>query len=150
MTGRRVITGVGADGKSRVIADAPIPAAGEGGVGVVNLWSHPAIPADNAAPLEAGSPAFAFEQLFGAGYAFMYAEYAPGLGRDDPGMHATPTADHMVVIEGECVLVLEDGEVTLRAGDTCVVRGVRHGWRNDTDRVCRLVSLHLPGTGGQQ
>jgi uncharacterized cupin superfamily protein len=74
----------------------------------------------------------------------MIAEYEPGQGRDDPHMHFTNTADHFYVIEGEVVLVLETGDVTLKAGDIGICRGVMHGWRNDGDKLARLVTFVLP------
>ena len=74
----------------------------------------------------------------------MLADYPPGLGRDDPGMHFTNTADHFHVISGEVVLVLEAEEVTLRAGDSGVCRGVMHGWRNDGAASARMVTFVLP------
>jgi hypothetical protein len=33
--------------------------------------------------------------------------------------------------------------VHLRAGDTVVQNGVRHAWRNDSDRPCSLVACLL-------
>ena len=59
-------------------------------------------------------------------------------------MHATDTIDYLVVVSGELVLVLETGEVTLRAGDLIVDRGVLHGWRNDSDAPTTYVSVTIP------
>jgi mannose-6-phosphate isomerase-like protein (cupin superfamily) len=42
------------------------------------------------------------------------------------------------------VLVVETGEVTLRAGDLIVDRGVIHGWRNDGVEPAVYVSVTLP------
>jgi quercetin dioxygenase-like cupin family protein len=114
------------------------------GLELANVWTGRLGPADNAAPLAEGLAPFRIEQLAEPVYAMMVVEYAPGLGRDDPGMHFTNTADHFYVIEGEVVLVLESGDVVLRAGDIGVCRGVMHGWRNDSDRPARLVTFVLP------
>lgn len=141
---RRVIAATGPDGKSRVVHDGPAEVTHLGTMGIANLWCAPCAPVNNAAPLDAHLGAFRFEQLAEPVCAMMLAEYAPGLGRDDPGMHFTDTADHFHVIAGEVVLVLEDGEVTLRAGDTGVVRGAVHGWRNDSAEVARMVTFVLP------
>jgi mannose-6-phosphate isomerase-like protein (cupin superfamily) len=100
--------------------------------------------ADNAAPLEAGLAPFRVEQLAEPSYAMMYVEYGPELGGDDPHMHFTNTTDHFYVIEGEVVLVLESGDVVLKAGDIGICRGVMHGWRNDSGKVARLVTFVLP------
>jgi mannose-6-phosphate isomerase-like protein (cupin superfamily) len=42
------------------------------------------------------------------------------------------------------VLVLETGEVTLRAGDCIVDRGVIHGWRNDGAVPAVYASVTIP------
>jgi quercetin dioxygenase-like cupin family protein len=113
-------------------------------IAVTNVWTGAAAPVDNAAPLEAGLAPFRMEQLAEPAYAVMYVEYLPGHGKEDPGMHFTNTADHFVVLEGETVLVLESGDVLLRAGDIAILRGAVHGWRNDSDANCRLVTFVLP------
>jgi len=40
--------------------------------------------------------------------------------------------------------VLETGEVTLRAGDLIVDRGVIHGWRNDAGVPAVYASVTIP------
>jgi hypothetical protein len=57
------------------------------------------------------------------------------------GMHATASMDCLMQISGESVLVLEDCEVRLRAGDWLVVNGVMHSWRNDLDQPARMVGI---------
>lgn len=141
---RRVVAGLDAQGKSCVVSDGPVATTGIPGLEVFNLWTGKAAPVDNAAPLAEGTAGFRVEQLAEPVYAMMYAEYAPGLGKDDPGMHFTNTADHFFMLDGECVLVLESGDVLLRAGDVGICRGVMHGWRNDSDRPAKLVTFVLP------
>ena len=52
---------------------------------------------------------------------------------DHPGMHASPTIDVNVVIDGDLWLVLDNGTVThLRTGDVVVQNGTRHKWENRT------------------
>lgn len=147
-TPRRVVAGLDANGKSCVVSDGPVAAGNIPGLNVFNLWTGKIGPgafgADNAAPLEEGTAPFRIEQLAEPVYAMMVAEYAPGLGKDDPGMHFTNTADHFYIVEGEVVLVLESGDVTLRAGDVGICRGVMHGWRNDSDSTAKLVTFVLP------
>jgi quercetin dioxygenase-like cupin family protein len=142
---RRVVAGLDANGRSCVVSDAPVDVPDSPtGPGVANVWTGRLAAADNAAPLAEGLAHFRIEQLAEPVYAMMVAEYAPGLGRDNPHMHFTNTADHFYVIEGEVVLVLESGDVTLRAGDIGICRGVMHGWRNDSDSIARLVTFVLP------
>lgn len=142
---RRIVAGLDASGRSCVVSDTPIPHVGNPPViEVTSLWQGRAVAVDNAAPLEESLAPFRVEQLAEPVYAVMYVEYAPGLGKDDPGMHFTNTADHFYVIEGEVVLVLESGDVVLKKGDIGICRGVMHGWRNDTDRAAKLVTMVLP------
>lgn len=142
---RRVVAATGTDGKSRVVSDEAIPLSGNPQPMAISvLWTAPAGRVDNAAPGPAGFPEFAMSQLTDPVYSVMIAEYGPGLGQDDPGMHYTDTADHFYVIEGEVVLVLEDGEAVLRAGDIGICRGAVHGWRNDSGQYARLLTFVLP------
>ena len=55
------------------------------------------------------------------------------------GMHATASVDCLMQISGESVLVLEDSEMRLHAGDWLIVNGVTHSWRNDLDVPSMLV-----------
>ena len=142
---RRIVAATGADGRSRVVSDEAIPLAGNPSpMAVTTVWTAPAGRISNSAPGPAGFPEFSMSQLTAPVYSVMVAEYGPGLGQDDPGMHYTDTADHFYVIEGEVVLVLEDGEAVLRAGDVGICRGAVHGWRNDSGNYARLLTFVLP------
>lgn len=150
---RRIIAAAGPDGKSCVVSDEAIPLGNPAPMNVVNLWNGAAGRVDNAAAFAGGFAPFSMSQLTDPVYSVMIAEYAPGLGAADPGMHYTDTADHFYVIEGEVVLVLEAGDVVLRAGDMGICRGAVHGWRNDGGAVARLLTFVLPaeplaGRGG--
>jgi len=142
---RRIVAATGADGKSRVVSDEAIPLVLQPQpMAVTTVWTAPAGRISNSAPGPAGFPAFSMSQLTDPVYSVMMAEYGPGLGQDDPGMHYTDTADHFYVIEGEVVLVLEDGEALLRAGDVGICRGAVHGWRNDSGKYVRMLTFVLP------
>lgn len=53
---------------------------------------------------------------------------------DSPGMHTTDSVDYDVVLEGEIVLELDDGQtVALKKHDVVVQHGTRHAWRNVSD-----------------
>ncbi|MCB2076544.1 MAG: cupin domain-containing protein [Novosphingobium sp.] len=141
---RRVIAGLDASGKSCVVSDEPMPQGSAAGMGITVAFTGPIARTDNAAPLPGGFADFSMSLLTDPVYAMMLATYEPGQGRDDPGIHFTNTTDHFYIIEGEVVLVLEQGEAVLRAGDIGICRGVMHGWRNDTDKPARLVTMVLP------
>ena len=46
------------------------------------------------------------------------------------GMHATDTVDLLLIVSGEVSVMVDEGEVTLRPGDTMIQRGGNHGWIN--------------------
>lgn len=136
---RRVVTGLDAEGRSCVIIDGPVPQHGP----VANLvWRTSSVPADNSGTADASDP-YAMEMLHDGGTNFILTELPPGLG-GEAFMHATDTIDYLVVISGEVVLVLETGEVALRAGDFIVDRGVIHGWRNDGAEPAIYASVTIP------
>lgn len=60
-------------------------------------------------------------------------------------MHRTETIDYGIVLEGEIVLIMDEGETTVRAGDIVVQRGTNHGWANRTDRNCRIAFILIDG-----
>jgi hypothetical protein len=65
-------------------------------------------------------------------------EIVPGLAEhfepDAPGMHTIDSIDYGIVLAGEPVLELDDGNVkALKPGDIVVQNGTRHAWRNPTD-----------------
>lgn len=141
---RRIVAAAGPDGKSCVVSDEAIPLGNPQPMNVINLWNGTCARVDNAAAFAGGFAPFSMSQLTDPVYSVMIAEYAPGLGAADPGMHYTDTADHFYVLEGEVVLVLEAGDVVLRAGDMGICRGAVHGWRNDGGAVARLLTFVLP------
>ena len=80
--------------------------------------------------------------------SFFHAMGSPGASTysarsPQPYMQKTRTLDFCLVLEGEITLVLDAGEVHLKAGDSVVQRGTRHAWSNRSDRPCTLaISSH--------
>ncbi len=62
-----------------------------------------------------------------------------------PLMHRTESVDYGVVIDGELTLVLDEGEVPLRAGSVVVQRGTNHAWANRSGRPCRMLFVLVDG-----
>ena len=142
---RRIVAAAGPDGKSRVVSDEAMPLVLDPQpMAVTTLWTGKAARVDNAEAFTGGFTPFSMSHLTDPVYSVMIAEYGPGLGQQDPGMHYTDTADHFYVVEGEVVLVLEEGEAILRAGDLGICRGAVHGWRNDSGAYARLLTFVLP------
>jgi hypothetical protein len=53
--------------------------------------------------------------------------------------------DYGIVIDGEMVLVLDDSQTTLRAGDVVVQRGTSHRWENRSGRTARMAFILVDG-----
>ena len=70
----------------------------------------------------------AYFAAMGSPGASAYSPRAP-----HPYMQETRTVDFCFVLKGEIVLVLDDGETVLKAGDCVVHRGGRHAWSNRSD-----------------
>lgn len=60
-------------------------------------------------------------------------------------MHRTETIDYGIVLEGELVLIMDEGETTVRAGDIVIQRGTNHGWANRSDANCRIAFVLIDG-----
>jgi hypothetical protein len=158
----RVVTGHAPDGSSLVEMQSAPPRtdAFKHIPGMVSrlIWATgpvPALPFDGADPTPAVSSfvpgpgetrflmvTFPPDAVFGAanfdGDAAVRENLAvsPGLAeRFEPdGMHATPTVDYAIVLDGEIWLELDEGRSTLlRQHDVVVQNGSRHAWRNKSD-----------------
>jgi hypothetical protein len=80
----------------------------------------------------------------GPGLVAEQLEHGPGLAEtfEADGMHATPTVDYTIVIDGEIWLELDDGHLTrLSAGDIVVQNATRHRWSNRSDKPATLASV---------
>jgi hypothetical protein len=73
------------------------------------------------------------------------SSHARGEGARHAHMHRTQTIDYGIVLEGELVLVMDEGEATVRAGDIVIQRGTNHGWANRSDRNCRIAFILIDG-----
>ncbi|GAA0592067.1 cupin domain-containing protein [Kribbella sandramycini] len=73
-------------------------------------------------------------------------EWSPGLFDhfENPGasaFHATPSIDYCVLLDGELVLQLDEGERAIHAGDIVIQNGTRHAWQNRTDQVATVLCV---------
>jgi quercetin dioxygenase-like cupin family protein len=75
-------------------------------------------------------------------------EFHPG-HLDERGLqspvHRTESVDYGIVLEGEMVLILDDSEVQLKAGDIVIQRGTDHAWANRSDRTARMAFILIDG-----
>jgi naringenin degradation protein FdeH len=83
------------------------------------------------------------QELFrksGAGEASTF-----GKGGRHPMMHRTETVDYAVVLEGEITLILDEGEVPLKAGDVVIQRGTSHAWSNRSGKIVKMLYVLIDG-----
>jgi mannose-6-phosphate isomerase-like protein (cupin superfamily) len=66
---------------------------------------------------------------------------AKGLPPRHPGMHRTRSLDYAVVISGEIDMLLDEGEVHLKAGDVVVQQATNHSWVNRGHEPCRIAFI---------
>lgn len=76
----------------------------------------------------------------GAGEASTY-----GRGGRHPMMHRTETVDYAVVLEGEITLLLDEGDVQLKAGDVVIQRGTSHAWSNRSGKNVKMLYVLIDG-----
>ena len=60
-------------------------------------------------------------------------------------MHRTETIDYAIVMSGEIVMLLDEGEVVLRAGDILVQCGTNHAWVNRSNAPAVIVFVLIDG-----
>jgi mannose-6-phosphate isomerase-like protein (cupin superfamily) len=68
-----------------------------------------------------------------------------GKGGRHPLMHRTETIDYAIVLSGEITMVLDDVDVTLRAGDVAVQCGTNHAWSNRSNAPCVVAFVLIDG-----
>jgi quercetin dioxygenase-like cupin family protein len=64
-----------------------------------------------------------------------------------PHMHATDSVDYAIVLEGEIDMLLDEGEVHVKAGDILIQQGTNHAWVNRGDRPCKIAFVLIDATG---
>jgi len=168
---RRIVTGDDAQGRSRIVEDAPANAvrtvAERPGYRSVNLWRTVGMPMPIGAPddieqhkgilppkggtilriidfpPEPDDPADR-ERRIKATFTGMYKD-ATHDGRKHPGMHLTDTVDYAIVLEGEIWSVMDEGETLMKAGDVLIQRGTNHAWANRSRKTARICFVPMDG-----
>ena len=136
---RRVVTGHDENGKAVIEKDEVmdnvivVPSGNQGAL----MW----VTSETPGPVDIDDPS---RQKLGigppmGGSAFRILEVAPG---KDAFMHRTDTIDYAIVMKGECIMVLDEGEeVHMKEGDVMVQRGTWHGWENRFSEPCQLAFI---------
>src|ERR1700761_3388067 len=147
---RRVVTGHDGNGVSVFSADGPVPVVRTAPDGALfyEIWGTGATPAPiGIAPAGAGEPD---DPTLGAlsvppppnGTKVRINEFPPGVVSP---VHRTQSVDYGIVLSGEVVLVLDDAETVLRAGDVVVQRGTSHRWENRSAGTARVAFILIDG-----
>jgi mannose-6-phosphate isomerase-like protein (cupin superfamily) len=139
---RLVVVGEDERGRSCIVRIEPIASAGPGEFTHVQLWRTARLPPVVDVPRrKPGEPVMVLTDPSGS--AFVHAFYPPHWESE---MHRTDTLDYGVILAGAVVLVVDDGEIELEAGDCWVLPGVIHQWR--TGESGATISCSVLGLGG--
>jgi len=172
----RVVTGHDAQGRAIIASEGPLPVVREltaiPGTVFHEVWNTPANPlVDNGAdpstgpivlPPPKGGTRMRFVDIppdtedflaqgagkVGSAFDEIGDRHASTVAADSPHplMHRTESIDYGIVIEGEMVLVLDQGEAVLRPGSVVIQRGTNHAWANRSGKMCRMLFILIDAT----
>ncbi|KAH8120169.1 hypothetical protein DFH11DRAFT_37950 [Phellopilus nigrolimitatus] len=144
---RRVITGHDAEGHGTVkinslIAGEESDFPGCEGLRSGGLWTTVSVPSkDTNTDVDGAERPIGGQGLvLRNGTNLRFTDLAPG---SSSPMHRTSSVDYNALITGKLILVTDDGSETLleNPGDTVVMRGNLHAWRNPGPGWARWVSV---------
>ena len=141
--GRRIVTGVDADGKSVVTWEGPVPTNATSKTAtaeVVDFWLTDQVPAPIDGERDPMLDWTMANRAPSGGVVGRLFSWAPGISYP---FHRTPTVDFIVVLAGQLELELETTTRTLNPGDVVVQRSTVHGWRVIGDEPCTFVAIML-------
>jgi mannose-6-phosphate isomerase-like protein (cupin superfamily) len=162
---RRVVTKIDSGGKAAVMFDDQIPLmASRAPVGVGEVWvteKNPAelSPTEDRAHVKVGispprsgtifrvvdipptSPTVEKLDINTMMKAVGAEAPAKGLPPRHPMMHRTRSIDYAIVLSGEIDMLLDEGEVHLKAGDVLVQQATNHAWINRGKENCRIAFI---------
>ena len=84
----------------------------------------------------------ALNATFSRMYGDAHRDVKPG---EHPGMHRTDSVDYAIMLEGELVAIMDEGETVLRAGDVLIQRGTSHAWANRSGQPARIAFVLVSG-----
>jgi quercetin dioxygenase-like cupin family protein len=141
---RRVVTGHDQRGVSVFASYGPVPVVRTAPDGALfyEIWGTDAMPAPIAG--DEADPTLSALTVPPPpnGTKIRINEFPPGVVSP---VHRTQSVDYGIVLSGEVVLVLDDSETVLRAGDVAVQRGTSHRWENRGDAVARMAFILVDG-----
>jgi len=140
---RRIVTGHNPQGRSYIIKDDRVI-----GGACPSLYKTtgdlPLGPGPSGEPLKImPTDAPQLEPALG-GSSFHFVTLPPTPAGAKPGWHRTMTLDYNILLGGELVLMVDEGETTLHPGDVVIQRNTLHAWRNDTKAPVYWVAVLVP------
>lgn len=69
-----------------------------------------------------------------------------GRGGSHPASHRTETVDYALILSGEITMIIDDGEIELKAGDVVIQCGTNHAWSNRSDKPCDVMFVLIDGS----
>ena len=138
---RLVITGIDQNYHSVIERDGPLSSYKDypefQGIRVSDIWKSASLPSSLKIPIKANTHTVSTNidaDLKGFNVRHIvfpsHSEYA---------LHTTQTIDFAVILSGQIVAILDDGEVTLKSSDIFIQRATHHGWKNITDEPCSML-----------
>lgn len=165
---RRVVTKLDESGKAVLMLDERLPMSGVRPPNyVANIWVTEKSLPDFSSTADRGKTKTGLTPPKG-GTVFRIVEFMPepesvarldlntmqrvvgaadtpkkGLPPRHPMMHRTRTLDYAIVLAGEIDMLLDEGEVHLKAGDVLVQQATNHAWVNRGRDPCRIAFILL-------
>jgi quercetin dioxygenase-like cupin family protein len=140
---RRVITGHNEKGRSYIIKDDRITTGAFPSL-YKATGAQPLGPGPSGEPQKLMSTdAPQLEPALG-GSSFHFVTLPPTAKGAKPGWHRTETLDYNILLGGELVLMVDEGETKLLPGDVVIQRNTLHAWRNDTTSPVYWVAVLVP------
>jgi mannose-6-phosphate isomerase-like protein (cupin superfamily) len=160
---RRIVTGHDAQGKAVVLFDEALTAAQRGGNGITLFWVTSEFPVDASSSADRAKTPVAVPPPAN-GTIFRVVDFAPANPHASPvdhvailramgldpatqgyarhaNTHRTKTIDYAIVLEGEIDMLLDEGEIHVKAGDVLVQQATNHAWVNNGDKPCRIAFI---------
>jgi quercetin dioxygenase-like cupin family protein len=138
------VTGHDARGASVFASDGPVPVVrtAPDGAYFYEIWGTPAAPAPVGASEADPTEGSLTVPPAPAGTKIRINEFPAGAVSP---VHRTQSVDYGIVLAGEVVLVLDESETALRAGDVVIQRGTSHRWENRSDAPARMAFILVGG-----
>jgi quercetin dioxygenase-like cupin family protein len=140
---RRVVTAHNKDGRSVVKWDTEIESKpGREHFEKTDLWATDSLPAhlteDDPTQWDLGTS-------LANGSVFRLCHFKPGVTER---WHRTDSLDYGIVLSGELVMQLDEGDVHLKTGDIVIQRGTIHNWVNRGTETCVMAFILIATEGG--